>query len=306
MLFNEELKKRYIFEKEQNTIISNGYLKRFFERVTKLEIELDKDVCNFTFYEIIEMYKIWNEYSLNMLQIYNSQLSLYTQWCFQQNLVIDSQNHFLEIKKEHLASCINTVVRDSKIMNRKQIVDLANKLVNPSDGFIILALYEGICGKGCCEFTDLKMSDFHVDEDGKIFVNLNTGRKIQVSNDLYNLALESNEEKLYYSVSGEKVVSFMPEDLIVKDYPNSTVRDNIRQRIASRIRRNMKEEGLTHINSNAIKESGKIDFIKRRSQEIGIDPKTFIIKHANEIEKQFASVIYSRTAFYDSYQKYLE
>lgn len=304
-MYNVEIKKRFINERTATVILPNGYLDLWFRKTAEFENANGKDVSNFTFYEILDMYKTFNVNSLGVLQVLNSQLSTYTQWCLQQNLVFDSQNHFLEFKKEILDSCINHIIIKKKIVSREQVLEWARQLKNPSDSFIFLALFEGIRGKNYCELAFLKISDFH---DGK--VKLNTGREIQISKELYNIALEANETLQYYGVSNDLIYKLNPEDLIIKNYPNvQDVTDEVQAgiRISHKIKRNAKFLGVEHfLSSNALRESGKIDFIKTQSKELGIDAFEYVQQHKTEIEHQFDCRIPSAMAYYDKYKEYLD
>ena len=76
--YNTDLKIQYIEEKSKEVIIPNNYLECQFNKTNKLESELDKDLSNFTVYEIIEYYKMLNVSSLDTLFPMNSQFSMYT------------------------------------------------------------------------------------------------------------------------------------------------------------------------------------------------------------------------------------
>ena len=56
-MYNEEIKNRYIVEKENEVVLPNNYLVLQFNYIEEMEKELNKDVSNFTAYEIIEYYK---------------------------------------------------------------------------------------------------------------------------------------------------------------------------------------------------------------------------------------------------------
>lgn len=304
-MYNNDIKSRYIEFKIDSTIMANGYLERLFSKTEKFETELGKDVSSFTYYEIVNMYKTWNESSYEVLQVSNSHLSLYTQWCLEQNLVADAQNHFIEINKDIFMSCINNIVNDKKIVTREQVLAWARQLNNPSDGFMFLALFEGIKGEQYKELTNLKLSDFH---DGK--VTLCTGRTIQVSEELYNLAIQSDEELFYYPYGDTKPpINLQKEDLIIKNYPNTLRSDDeyrAGRRLYNRIVRCASAIGISdYIKGNAFYESGRIAFIKKRSEELGISCKEFIFEHTKEITQQFGCRIPSKGAFYEKYEKYL-
>ena len=56
--YNEELKKRYIKEKESLLAVSSNYIDVQFRKVSEMEREYEKDLSNWTLYEIVECYKL--------------------------------------------------------------------------------------------------------------------------------------------------------------------------------------------------------------------------------------------------------
>ena len=304
-MYNAELKQRFIEERTAEVIVSNGYFKLWFNKTASFEEVYDKDLSNFTYYEIVDMYKNFNVNSVGVLQVLNSHLSAYTQWCLQQNLVVDSQNHFLEVKLDAFKECINSVIAKKKVVSREQVLDWAMQLRNPSDSFIFLAIFEGIRGKLYDELAFLKISDFH---DGK--VKLSSGREIEVSNELYNLALEANSTLEYYSVVGDTITQLQNDDLIIKNYMNVLHADDLErasQRILKRINRNVKYLGLeSFLNGTALYESGKIDYIKRRSKQLGISCHEYLSTKKSEVEARYACTIPRENVYYNKYKEYLE
>jgi hypothetical protein len=243
-MYNEDIKRSYITEKESVTCVPALELERCFKRTKTYEDRLNKDVCNFTFYEIVNMYKTWNVKSYERLLNLNSYLSLYTDWCISKTLVLDSQNHFAEMTKEVYLACINKTYNDKRIVTREQILSWISLMPNPSDGFIFLALFEGIKGKLYTELTRLKITDFH---DGK--VNLCTGREIYVSDELYALADKSSKTFDYVAVLGDRVSRFSERedmDQIIKNYHNTVSETDVTasNRLRRRIERNCQLLGI--------------------------------------------------------------
>ena len=74
--YNSELKIQYIEEKSKEVIISNNYLECQFNKTCKFEEELNKDLSNFTVYEIVEYYKMLNISSFDTLFVISSGLNL--------------------------------------------------------------------------------------------------------------------------------------------------------------------------------------------------------------------------------------
>lgn len=286
-MYNETIKTRYIQEKESTTNMPKNYLVRLFNKTYDFESKLDKDISNFTVYEIEDFYKTLNIKSVEYLTVLHSHLSLYTQWCLQQNLVFDCQNHFAEINSSSLVDYINTSALKKSIITRKTLYELIDNLINPSDAFIMLALFEGIEGENYCELVNLKMSDFNENK-----VKLCTGRELTVSSKLVELAEESNSEMEYCSLIKERKFPFLNEDLIVKNYPNCRLDDpyNKGRRIYNRVYRNFKEIGVDKfMKPKSLLDSGKIDYINTRCKELGITAREFIYtqKYAEEVRYRF-------------------
>ena len=55
--YNEELKKRYLAEKDKH-VASSYYIEIQFRKCAQREYELDKDISNWNMYEIVEYYKL--------------------------------------------------------------------------------------------------------------------------------------------------------------------------------------------------------------------------------------------------------
>ena len=307
-MYNEERKRRFIAERDAEVILTKNYLERLFNKVAITEETLGKDICNFTFYEITEYYKLLNLTSVVSLSVMNSQFSLYTQWCLQQNLVDDGQNHFLEIREEDYINCINKAVLSMKIISEEVVLEWANQLVNPKDQFILLGLFEGIRGNDFCELLKLRKEDV-VDN----VVTLCTGRKIQISDKLVNIIEDCISETKYYSMTGKekKVMPLTDNGYIIKDYPNAKedISDYQRGRqIYNRIRRILKYfDAHLIMTASSIAESGKIDMIKKRASELNITCKDYILSvNIKEVEKKYGCEISSRTAYYKRYKDYLD
>ena len=306
-MYNAEIKNRYIVEKENEVILPNRYLVNQFNHVSEMESELSKDVSNFTVYEIIEYYKICNFSSLESLQVLNSQFRMYTQWCLQENLVRDNQNHYLEITNETMSNCINKAVLDKQIVSRDTVLKWVNELPNPKDQFIMLSLFEYGKSKNFADIVNAEISDI----DGNV-LELQDGRTVKISETLKNIAYNSYVETTYYSVSG-KGVKKMPllnnGDKIVKDYPNA--RSDVSEfqfgrKIYNSITRSLDYVGvLDWCSANSLSESGKLHMIKENAKALGMTPMEYLYSdEVQDVEKQFGCHIV-KSVFGLKYKEYL-
>jgi len=305
-MFNQELKERYRIEKESYTTVSAYYFSSLFKRTEPFEEQLDKDVCNFTTYEIINMYKTLAMMSLDTIATMNSNLSMYTQWCIQENLVNDYQNHYLEISRDMMASFVNKLAMDKKVVSRNQVLEWCQQLPNPSDSFCLLGLFEGIRGGGYLELALAKMEDFN----NNIFTAYN-GREIKVSSTLVEYAKQSDETLEYQSISQNmaKEVTLIDNGRIIKDYPNVRCSDSmpvLRRRTQSRLARIFDYMGiLEYMNGNDIRMSGVVEMANNRCKELGISGKDYIYGIGiEEIKKQYDFKVVP-SVFMDKFGEYL-
>ena len=305
-MYNQELKERYRIEKESYTTVSAYYFSSLFKRTEPFEEQLGKDACNFTTYEIINMYKTLAMMSLDTITTMNSNLSMYTQWCIQENLVNDYQNHYLEISRDMMASFVNKFAMDKKVVSRKQILEWCQQLPNPSDSFCLLGLFEGIRGGGYLELALAKMEDFN----DNIFTAYN-GREIKVSSTLVEYAKQSDETLDYQSISQNmaKEVTLIDNGRIIKDYPNVRCSESIpvlRRRTQSRLARIFDYVGiLEYMNGNDIRMSGVIEMANNRCKELGIFGKDYIYGIGiEEIKKQYDFKVVP-SVFMDKFGEYL-
>ena len=304
--YNPELKIQYIEEKSQEVIISSNYLECQFNKTCKMENELDKDLSNFTVYEIVEYYKMLNASSFDTLFVMNSQFSMYTQWCLQKSLVKDNQNHFLEMTLEHLKDCLNKALVGMKIVTRETILKWIDELPNPKDQFVLLGLFEGLKGKDFCELSKLRPENIK----GNI-ASFCTGREIKLSNRLLKIISDCVVEDKYYSISGNgtKVMPLLDKGFVIKDYPNAKIDVSDFQsgrKIYNSITRILNYFDVGEfMTANSIFESGKIQMIKERAKELGMTCKDYIYSnYIEEVENKYNNKVV-RSIFWLKYADYL-
>lgn len=309
-MFNSELKEEYIEERDFDVILPKDYLRTQFDKLEKYEIEYGKDASCFTVKEIREFYKLLNSSSLEYIASLNSQLSQYTQWCLQNNLVIDNQNHYLEFDLRAIRGCLNNVIFNKKIVTREEVLRWCDEIPNPKDRVIILGLFEGLKGKEYVDFTKLKPSDVN----GNV-LTLATNRKIKVSDRLISYIHSSEYETKYYPCSiknkgAGKIFDLVDYGYVIKFYPNVNKETTDYQKgrnIYTAIKRCFQYIGaFEKMTPNALCESGKIHMIKERSKELGMTVKDYIYSdYIKEVEEQFNCKVL-RSSFMLKYKDHLK
>lgn len=304
--YNEEQKKRYIREKENSLAISSNYIDVQFRKSSECEYEFNKDLSNWTVYEIIEYYKILNMTSFESLICLNSILSQYTQFCLENSLVKDNQNHYLECTKEILVGCINKAILDKKVVSRETVLKWIDELPNPKDQFILLSLFE--YGKSK-DFKDIVNAKPEHIESNKLKLS---DRTVQISNKLEDIINNCILEDTYYSITGKgtKTMPLIDYGYIVKSYPNQNISLSDFQKgrnIYISCQRIFGYLGVGEwMSPNSIAESGKLYMIRERARELNMTPIEYVYsEYIKEVENQFGCSI-TRSVYVKKYSKYLD
>lgn len=294
-MYNEELKRRFIDNRLAEVTLPINYLNLQFEKISKAEEKLNKDICNFSFYEIIEYYKSLNTTSEGYLRVLNSQFSIYTNWCLAQNLVFDGQNHFMELRREDYEGCTNKALKSLSILSKEIVDDMIDQLPNPKDKFAMLCLFEGIKGKSFTDITLLKSEDFN----GNI-VALPSGKTLKVSDTLVLLKDLTVETDVYYAMTGMKKreIPLVDTGYIIKDYPNVETAGDFRKsrRIYNQFCRIFAFLGVEYLKMNDIYNSGLIHRIKTNAMNRNMDVKDYCYSEyfAEEIESIYGTMEYKK------------
>lgn len=274
-MYNEELKRKYIEMKEKEVVLSKSYLSTMFARTTKFEIDLQKDVCNFSFYEIENFYKMIGYSSLPKLNTMNSQLSMYTKWCITEGLVEDGQNHFEEFSSMMLKDYLCKAKIEMKIVDRKTILSWCDKLQNPRDRFIILALFEYGKSKNYIDIVDAKAENIH----GHL-LELPSGRTVLLSDKLLKVAEDSSNATQAKTFTGD-IYNLVDDGTIIKhynrnrDYQNTDNTYRKGRRLYMQLTKILNYLDADIISANDIVNSGILFFVLNESKKMGIKPMDY-------------------------------
>ena len=306
-MYNETIKKRYKQEREKTIVVPQYALDLDFKKTNTFEEQLDKDVYDFTVYEILNMYKTWNSKSIDTLYVINNRLSQYSQWALEQNLVVDNQNHFLEINRDMLLGCINMIAQQKRIVSREQMIAWCSRLPNACDKFIFLGLYEGLNGKDYEDFWNTTIED--IDKQKRI-IRVKRG-ELPISDTLIDYAEESNRTLELYPMTGDmaRVTKLVENGKIIKLKINSMYDDPFHngKNIYVSIVRVCKFLDIDQwYNTRQANESGIINFIKHGMKQYGLSFRDYLWSdHLREAEFQYDRKIV-RSSFYTKYKHLIE
>lgn len=307
VLYNEEIKKEYIYFKKSSTTIYKNYLERSFKKVGVYENELGKDLSDFTKDEIINYYKMLNATSIDSLSVLHSYFSQYVQWCIQRNLTKSQNNVFKEITVKTLGECLNKHLINKRIFSREQLIYWCELIPNPRDKFVLLALFEGLNGQNYCEITELKKEDVENNT-----LTLCTGRKIDASDLLIEYIYESLDCFTYAPVTGtsHRTYKLIGKDYVFKRHYNTKDDENsftMGRNVYNSVMRNLVYLGISdYITFRDIVRSGEIHEVLSLSEKYGITTKEILFSDKiEEINKKFNCNIV-RSIYWHKYKDYLE
>ena len=264
-MYNSEFKERYLNENEERNASLKLNVDLLFRRIEDTESRLEKDLYNFSVKEILNYYKSLCTPSLESLMVMNNQYKLYTAYALNNGLVSDNQNHYDEIDVVQLNQCVNMALAQDKVITEKELLDIIKTdiIENVSEKFMCLALFEGICGKECVELTSLRYEDF--DRTSKT-VALCTGRVVEVSELLIDLAEESSKEYEYNTSTNGKCRSYHLDDpRCIKRLANSISDEPIRRQktIRRRLDKIKSATGCNAFGIGSLQESGRLEMVRK-------------------------------------------
>lgn len=161
-MYNEDRKQRF-YEFKLKTVASVTPLVPRFKRVAPFEHMYQKDLCDFNLNEITEMYKLFKFTTLESIIVVNNTLTQYTDWCVNENLVLNGQNIYATITPDMLAALLNKTLLNHQIVSRDTILTWIEALKNPRDRFMILSIFEYGKSKDFEDTIRAKLDDIDVE-----------------------------------------------------------------------------------------------------------------------------------------------
>lgn len=301
---NKEMKQRYIIENEYTNLMLSTVMNVVFTNITYMEDMLEKDCCNFTVDEIITYYKMMCTASLETLMVLNSNLSKYTTWAIANGFSKDNQNHYAELDTKTLNTCINLGKFNDMIITRDELLKESQLMPNVSDQFLVLALFEGVCGKQYKELINLKVDQFNGN-------NLHLeDRTITVSDKLVELAEESASTYDYYGYASDG--SFVEkkykasDDCVLKQMYNATNTTNVAKRrcVYNKLARIKDFCGREVYSTSGLLESGRLSYIRELAVRYGNDYEKTVRVEIENISHRYGN-IYSIPRYLIKYAEYL-
>ena len=278
-MYNKNDKMEWIKEYTTTNTVDEYRLPKIFERTEPYEEKLQKDLCDFSADEAMEMFVDIGYSNLQFAKVEASLIRSYVDWQITKGKSEDGVNHF-SIQEIPQTKLKQAVKQKTSLVDRRQIEVWCNRLYNPSDKVVLLGLFEGIKGSDYCEFVNLSRDD--IDEETCKVKLFGRNETLKISEKLVRYMIESCETN-YYTTYGNVRSGhvFEASNLVIKNAPNAKEEvDDFRKgrRIYSRIKMLLRFLGVDgYINSGAIVNSGIVETIKDESSRLGISWRNFVV-----------------------------
>lgn len=304
-MYNEELKNSFIDNGLSHLNTPRSISVNNFNLTEDMEMLLGKDLSSFTYNEIISLLKTLALDSIDRCEQLKSLYRRYTAWCITQGLVEDGQNHFEEITLDDIRGCLNTVMINKKILDYKTLIQWTNAVINASDAFILLCLFEGVSETNIIAIRDLKESDVNFKDKTVTF----NGRTVAVSQKLLSTIEETINEQYLERKDGREFI-LEPDGTIIKSYRRINgihqTPEQKRSWLAQRTNNLLHDLSGNLITTKDVVKSGQIYYITQRSQELGISSIEYLTKYPDEVNERCNQKDAARKFLRNHFKEYLE
>lgn len=252
----------------------------YFKKMEPFEESYGKDLCNFTTMEILGAYSQIRYKSIYTVQMTNSVFKEYTNFCLNNNIVIDNQNHYAELNIEDLKQCVNDLIIEDSYMSKDELMYYINRLNNDTDKFLMLAIYEGLYGKNYIEIGALTINDINFESR---IVTTCLGREVKISKRLAELAKFAHEEESYMGIKGERVRKLMSSDKIIKPYVTQKVNGEFRngRRLYTRLKKMFEVLDMPYMTAKLLRDFGIIEMILTKCEKENVSTYEFTRNEKN-------------------------
>lgn len=295
-MYNSEQKERYLKYKEQETDYIESIRCRF-EQISMYEEEIGKDLSNFTYKDIEEYYIRSNYKNVVVLANINSAFKGYTTWCINNGMVTSNINYYEQFKMKILSKYVSTLLKDASYITRDELLYEIQKLPNPREQFVLLAIFEYGRSKN---MTDVGLASINNLHDHQL--TLPSGRTVQVSDKLKDIIYDSATAEKERRINIDRECILYDDGSIIKAtrkgaYTNGA---SVQQRVNRIFTNAIDFLGYKNIISiNSLNESGQIHMMQELMKKYNLTFAEFLSsKYKKEVENQYGCVIISADYMY--------
>lgn len=305
-LYNSDRKNRFLNEEYPNEQTRTTYAS-LLVGVAKFEEEKEKDVCDFSLSESIELLIGLKKKTFKSLDVAQTIIIKYVDWCIDHGYSKTFLNTFKLIDKEDLKKYTHRIaVRHSYFTRDRLYFEVIDRLHNYVDKALVILLFEGVRGRSDIDHTfeelrNLKYTDIHP-ETNTITVTRDDGtdREIQVEERTMKILVAAWNEETYYKANGEGTGYFAIRPLKQTPYLLRTMEVEFSEgekitssAIGLRFRNFRKYTGVRFLNPTIIFQSGLLEIcedIEKRNGKITNDDYRDIYRNLNLDDRRWFSL----------------
>lgn len=286
-MYNSEQKERYLKYKEQETDFVQSIRGRF-ENIASYEEEHGKDLSNFTYSEIEEYYIRSNHKNISVLANINSALKGYTTWCINNGMVTSNINYYDRFTISILTKYVNMLLKDASYITRDELLLEIQKLPNPREQFVLLAIFEYGKSKNMLDIGAARIEELRGNK-----LTLPSSRTVEVSDKLREIIIDSASVEKWFTRDTE--YALYDDGTIIKATRHNAKNDDylIKQRVKTIFVNSVDYLGYKGVISvHSLNESGQIHMMKELMKKHDMTFQQFLnSEYKQEVEKQYGLTI---------------
>lgn len=277
-MYQSEIKESFIKDYMKSRVVAKTSLYSLFRKTEKYEESLNKDCCQFTPDEVLEMYKDFEAKSVFVLLNYNVILKAYCAW----------QKYYNDMGIEMVydgitRQMLEPLVPKMKVLSRDDVTDIEDQLYNWTDKAIIEALFEGLSGNSMRDLVSV--DEDMVDHNNKQLI-FPDGRVFDLTDRLYALLMESFRETEYLCYgSTMRIKKLIGTGRLYKERDNAHAMDSDDKYfrwVYRKVQNARKHVGISGLTMKNLATAGLIYYLRKGMDQTGLELKPFLLTEMGE------------------------
>lgn len=311
MYTNEQEVEDFLKEYRRSRVIIETTTRATLNRAVEFEYKFNKPFYCFTTEEALKMYESIHAISVVTLQNNNLVLKHATRW-FAHQYNKEVSNTYEEMTKDQLGAVVDIDKQRSLILNREDVDNLKDNLLNKIDQAIVEMLFQGAGGEWLKEVAFLTRDQ--VDRE-RLMVYFKTGKNLPVTDEICDLLMEAFAEDELASFGSTTRVSKVTGNSLYKvrcnalsDNSDYNDEQSVQRRyrfIQRRLLLITKDLGV-RLKASGLQASGLLHYIRLGMGETGLSFREFVkTERARKLAQRYdiRSELYSQILI-DKFEAY--
>ena len=301
-MYNEERKRQFLRERSAVAEIAANTESGFIS-AEYYENSMGRDLCEWSAKEIITFFKYYSTAKAQSLINLKNCFQIYTDWCLNNRLVGDNQNHYSEITTEDICNCVDVNKLGSHIVTREELLEAISELENYCDRFLFLGIFEGIPPRSKV------LGGLRFDQVVENTITFDDGKTLEISDELKHIIEIAEEEwgrVQIGRVRNNKVIPYEETDTIIRKEIKKDAQENVALLICKRFKSCINYMGLpSEITQKDISESGRLHYIKQMMEKYGITLEQALSSPYRREHENIYGAVQNTVIYANTYGKFI-